>query len=623
MTNDDHTGRLEALYRERGARLATDVHWHQRRTRWVSHGRLALFIVAAALAVIGVWRPDEPRPLFLFGAGLAAAGFVAAVLYHTAVRRRLRRAQALERLQDEAIQRLHRRFDGVPGGERPEGELPAEAADLDLVGPSSLLHLLDTTGTSLGRTTLLAWLLGPAAPDEIRARQEAVRDLGPRLDLRQEVAALARTQDEPAPDLEPFLVWAEGEPWITRRPLLVWAGRLMAPVALVLIGLDILDWTRPYLWVPAIIANLVLGGLVVKWSRETFARLALGERGLGELAEVLALLSRQTFVCPRLRQLQKALATGSRSAHRQLQRLDRLVSLADLRASGMVHAPVLALTLWDIHVWVALEVWQRDTGRQARGWLEALAQVEALSALAGVHHDHPDWAFPEIVEDPDAPVVATALGHPLLPPARCVRNDVQVGPPGTFLLVTGSNMSGKSTLLRAVGANVALAQAGGVVCAETLRLPPLTLGTSFRIDDSLAEGVSYFMAELRRLKQVVDLAEAAERRALLYLFDEILLGTNVVERQIAVQRVIGHLLRCRAVGAVATHDLTLAEADGLVAACHPVHLRESFVEDGAGEGTCMTFDYRLRDGVAPTTNALALLRMVGLPLEDLAGSPDR
>ncbi len=614
MTDHDPTAHLEALYRDRGARLATDVRWHERRTRWVSHARLALFALAAALAVIGIWRPDEPRPLWLLGAGLAAAGFVAAVLHHAVVHRRLRRARALERLQDEAIARLHRRFDEVPGGAPPEAGLPPEAADLDLVGPSSLLHLLDTTGTSLGRATLQRWLLEPAAPDEIRARQEAVRDLGPRLDLRHEIAALARTQDQPTPDVEPFLVWAEGAPWITRRPWLAWAGRLLAPLVLVLIALDVLDLTRPYLWAPVVAVNLALGVMVVRWSKETFARLSLGERGLGHLAEVLALLAAQSLQSPRLRDLQQALAGGPRSAHHQLRRLDRLVSLADLRAQGMVHAPVLALTLWDIHVWVALEAWQRQAGRQVRGWLEALAEVEALAALAGAHHDHPDWVFPEIAADPDEPVDAAALGHPLLPPPRCVRNDVQVGPPGTFLLVTGSNMSGKSTLLRALGANVALAQAGGVVCAGRLRLPPLALGTSFRIDDSLAAGVSYFMAELQRLKQVVDQAEAADERAVLYLFDEILLGTNVVERQIAVQRVIGHLLGCRAVGAVATHDLTLAEADGLGGACRAVHFRESF-EDGDG-GTRMTFDYRLRDGVAPTTNALALLRMVGLPLDD-------
>jgi len=605
----------ERTYRERAARLSTDVRWHERRARWVSHGRLVLFLVAATLAVIGVWRPEEPRPLLLIGAALALAGFVAAVLHHTAVQRRLRRARALEALQGEAVARMRRELDGVPGGEQPDdAELPPQAADLDLVGPSSLMHLLDTTGTSMGRARLRSWLLSPAAPDEICARQEAVRDLAPRLDLRQEITVLGRTQDRQVPDIEPFLTWAEGAPWLLPRPWLYWGARLLAAGTIGLVLLDILDLTRPYLWAPAVVLNLVLGAIVIKRTKELFATLSLGERGLGELAEVLALLSRTTFDSPRLQELQRSLATGAHSAHRQLRRLDKLVSLADLRSSGMVHAPVLALTLWDVHVWVALERWQGELGRHVRGWLEALAEFEALSALAAQHHDHPDWAFPELTGDLDAPVTAEALGHPLLAPARCVRNDVAVGPPGSFLLVTGSNMSGKSTLLRALGANIALAQAGGVVCAEQLRLPPLELGTSFRIDDSLAEGVSYFMAELRRLKQVVDRAEAADERVLLYLFDEILLGTNVVERQIAVQRVIGHLLGCRAIGAVATHDLTLAEADGLDDACRPVHFRESFVDDGEG-GTKMTFDYRLRDGVAPTTNALALLRMVGLPMD--------
>jgi DNA mismatch repair ATPase MutS len=194
-----------------------------------------------------------------------------------------------------------------------------------------------------------------------------------------------------------------------------------------------------------------------------------------------------------------------------------------------------------------------------------------------------------------------------------VRNDVALGPPGRFLLVTGSNMSGKSTLLRAIGQNLALAFAGGPACAADLELSPFRLATSFRVRDSVAEGVSTFLAELRRLKSVVDAAQQAatdHAPAVLYLLDEILLGTNVLERQVAVQRVVGHLLKLPAIGAIATHDLSLAGADGIGPACQPVHFRESFT--GEGESPRMTFDYRLRPGLSPTTNALKLLALVGL-----------
>lgn len=245
----------------------------------------------------------------------------------------------------------------------------------------------------------------------------------------------------------------------------------------------------------------------------------------------------------------------------------------------------------------------------------ALGEVEALAALARLAHDHPDWAFPEI--DPAADrLAARALGHPLLPDDTRVPNDVTIGPRGTFLLVTGSNMSGKSTLLRAIGLNVVLAGAGAPVCATALRMPPLALGTSMRVQDSLAQGVSTFMAELQRIKAVVEAAEVERRRrqrAFLFLFDEPLQGTNSAERQVATRRIIAHLLRQGAIGAVATHDLSLAETPPLAGAAVPVHFAERIVATPVG--ATMTFDYLLHPGLATSTNALTLMELVGLNLD--------
>jgi DNA mismatch repair ATPase MutS len=241
---------------------------------------------------------------------------------------------------------------------------------------------------------------------------------------------------------------------------------------------------------------------------------------------------------------------------------------------------------------------------------------EALAALAGLAHDNPDWVFPDLSRAADS-FAARGLGHPLLPAETRVVNDVEVGPAGTFLLVTGSNMSGKSTLLRAIGVNAVLAGAGGPVCAAACRLPPVALWTSVRVQDSLERGVSYFMAELQRLKLVVD---AADRQAasggppVLYLLDEILQGTNTAERQIAARRIIAHLVARGAIGAVSTHDLALADAPELANAARAVHFTDT-IGDAAGAPT-MSFDYRLRPGVATTTNALRLMELVGLKLEE-------
>jgi DNA mismatch repair ATPase MutS len=248
--------------------------------------------------------------------------------------------------------------------------------------------------------------------------------------------------------------------------------------------------------------------------------------------------------------------------------------------------------------------------------MAAVGEIEALAALAGLAHDNPDWCVPRVARSEPPRLTARQLGHPLLAEPARVCNDVELGPPGTFLLVTGSNMSGKSTLLRAVGVNVVLAQAGGRCCAEALSLPPLALGTSVLIEDSLADGYSFFMAELRRLKEIVELAAACHaggERTLLFLLDEILRGTNASERRIAVRRVLLHLMKQGAIGAVSTHDLALAEDEALAVAGQAVHFRETVHTEG--EGPAMTFDYRIREGVATTVNALKLLDLVGLPRE--------
>jgi DNA mismatch repair ATPase MutS len=282
----------------------------------------------------------------------------------------------------------------------------------------------------------------------------------------------------------------------------------------------------------------------------------------------------------------------------------------------------------------ALENWQRSAGGKTRGWLSALAEVEAIAALASLSYDNPDWVFPDV--DPTARLLLTrGMGHPLIPPSERVDNDVEVGPSGTFLLVTGSNMSGKSTLLRAIGVNLVLAGTGAPVCAASFRVPPVTLWTSMRVQDSLERGVSYFMAELQRLKQVVDAASRrrshgptddgrdgvasyptpdGESRRFFYLLDEILQGTNTAERQIAARRIVAYLVESGALGAVSTHDLTLADAPELAAHARMVHFTETI--SSGSDGPVMTFDYRLRPGIATSTNALRLMEIVGLELGD-------
>jgi len=273
---------------------------------------------------------------------------------------------------------------------------------------------------------------------------------------------------------------------------------------------------------------------------------------------------------------------------------------------------------WDLNCAIALERWRAKGGGRLRGDLDALARLEALVALGTRAFERPHDAWPELVEDNvHMEFRAEKLGHPLIAPSKVVRNDVHVGAgAASVLLVTGSNMSGKSTLLRAVGANVVLALAGAPVRASSMRTSPFSVHTSMRVRDSLSEGVSHFFAELQRLKQVVDAADAATRdagaRPVLFLLDEILHGTNSRERHLGARAIVRHLAASKACGAVSTHDLALAalesEVPGKVA---NVHFREQVSRDSSGKET-MTFDYALLPGVVTSSNALRLMRIVGI-----------
>ncbi|HEX7117314.1 MAG TPA: MutS family DNA mismatch repair protein [Longimicrobiales bacterium] len=613
-THDDIVSR----YLARARRFAAARDRLAERSRRLSWARITVFLAALALLVRAELSADA-RGAFLAGGAALLAGFIALVAWHGRVKRALRWNEELMRINEEGPLRIARDWDRLPGADFGVADPKhAYAIDLDLFGRASLFQLVGgIVGTAPGRTTLAAWLLAPAAPAEVRERQAAVADLAPRAELRDELAVRGRLQARSRPeDVERFLEWAEGEPWLLRRPALIWAPRLLAVVNVALIVAHAAGWTAAPYWLLSVLAGLGLSWLLAGRIHGVFGRAFAREGAFRQYAELFRVLSAARFDAPRLREIQRSLTSDREPAHRRMRRLERIMELADLRRSGLFHFPVHAVTLWDFHVLFALERWQRASGRDARRWLDALGDAEALAALATLAHDHPDWSFPDVADDGPAVFDARGLGHPLIPRRARVDNDVVVGPPGTVLLVTGSNMSGKSTLLRAIGANAVLARAGGPVCAEALRMPPVQVWSSMRVQDSLSRGVSYFMAELQRLKQVVDAARVAgpEASIVLYLLDEILHGTNTAERHVAAQRVISFLVEHGAIGAVSTHDLALAEAPDLQPAIRPVHFTETVRrEDGR---MSMRFDYKLREGVATSTNALALMEMVGLGLSD-------
>ncbi|HET9449509.1 MAG TPA: DNA mismatch repair protein MutS, partial [Aggregicoccus sp.] len=480
---------------------------------------------------------------------------------------------------------------------------------LDVFGQGSLFQLMNETATRAGEEQLAAWLGAPAQAAEVAERQGAVRELAPLLPFRQELCVEAHGVARDKADPRRFIRWAEGAsllaPIAWARPV-AWVLPPLTLLAFVLGRLDVLP--RPLWW-----AGLLLQLGVVLLTRKRLGaaagELSEGERDFMRYAPLFARVEAQAFTHPALRRLQAGLGAdeGAPVSHR-LARFSRRYALVELRRNQF-HPLFNLLTLMDVHALFALQRWRTQHGAQVRRWFEALAQLEALSCLAGLAHDRPAFCFPQVTDGPPR-VVARGLGHPLLDAP--VLNDVALPGPSHALLVTGSNMSGKTTLLRALGANTVLALAGAPACAQALELTSLQVLTSMRVKDSLERGVSYFYAEVQRLKSVLDAAQAAGGRAL-FLLDEILLGTNTRERQLASREVLRLLLATGAIGGVTTHDLSLtALAEEPGSHVVNVHFRDH-LEEGQ-----MVFDYRLRQGVVDTTNALRVLRMAGIPVPDSA-----
>ncbi|HEY7215389.1 MAG TPA: hypothetical protein VIC28_12215 [Thermoanaerobaculia bacterium] len=606
----------DSTYRHRRDAFAAEERRLARISFRFSILRGLLFLAFVACLAVILVRGGSPGWEWWAGAGFWLVAFLAVLPYHDRVIQRQRRQGELRTINEEGLLRLARDWSALPVPSLPEPddvERPV-ARDLNLFGRASVAHLLGTIHTPPGKTTLASWLLHPASPEEIVERQGAVAELAPEIDLRQEIEVGVRAMEKSPPDLEPFLRWAEGEPWLLRHAGWVWLARFLAvatPVSLVAV------LATPFpLGVFLLLAttNLSLGYTFRERTHGVFDKVEAREGQFQLYAEALERIASGSYGAVGLQRLAGEVTAGDQPAHRWMELLHRRVELSEVRHSAYLYLPLQSLLCWDLHMLWLLEKWQEDAGPRVRAWLAAFGRFEALSALAGLRFDHPDWAFPTVGEGEDR-FAAQELGHPLIADERRVTNDVAVGPPGTFLLVTGSNMSGKSTLLRAIGVNAVLAQAGGPVCAVSLRLPPATLATSILVEDSLAEGVSFFMAELKRVQRIVEEADRAhaEGRVLLYLLDEVLRGTNSQERQVAIRRVLLHLLRKGAIGAISTHDLQLAEMEDLKAAMVTVHFRETLHPGGDPP---MTFDYKMRPGIATTVNALKLMELVGLRPED-------
>ena len=569
----------------REARLA-------RRYRLLAQARNALFGLTVVLALL---TDKETLPTKLKLLGVPAVFLVGLSYSRNRVNRGWLAAARTVRFYEGRLACLEGRWAGTgePGTRFLDPDHPC-ALDLDLFGTGCLFERLNTTRTRAGEETLAAWLQTPAPPQEVRDRQTAVAELRSHLDWREDLALLG-TEGPAADDLAALTAWA------TAAAVVPGAAR---PAAWVLTGLTLATFAGAWFLetgpAPLLVALLLEGGLA--WRLRTAVRdvagaLAGKAHDFRLLAAILTLLEKARFSAPRLRRLTAALRRESGPASRAVLRLTHLVDRLNL-------APVVFFLLGTTRTALAIAAWRQRWGHDLARWQAVVGEFEALLALAAYAFENPADPFPELVADGPC-FDAQGLGHPLLPPDRCVRNDLCLAGDLRLLVVSGSNMAGKRTLLRSAGVNAVLAQAGAPVRAGRLRLSPCVVGATLRVQDSLQAGRSRFYAEILRVRQLLKLAGGSA--PLLFLLDELFQGTNSHDRRVGAEAVVRSLIDAGALGLITTHDLALTEiADLLAPWAANVHFEDQF------EGGMMTFDYRLRPGVVPRSNALALMRAVGI-----------
>jgi len=585
----------EKEYQARLARWSQEEQSHDQRHRRVGNLRM---LFAAALVVLALFLRGTFVGIEVIFTGIIVGLFLSGKLHDGVLRSRetARRAVSfyqtgLDRLADKWAGK------GSPGTEFLDPRHPY-AIDLDIFGSGSVFELLNTAQTQGGRATLAQWLLHRAAGDEIRARQSAVAELRQKLDLREDLALLAGNAKAHI-ETAALIAWAGGP------PLLAPGAVRIAAFCLPLLTWGLLAIGEIKLFFLALAGQLIFARFYQKRVKKVFDLLATPARELNWLARLFRRLESEPFQTARLQELQAGWSNEGVSASDCLRRMARLLDWLDSRENFLV-ALIAPLFLSGTQFAFAIEAQRARFGNKIEDWLRRLGEMEALSSLAAYAFEHPADPFPELLpESSPARTEAEGLAHPLIPEARSVRNDLVLDSNHRLLVISGSNMSGKSTWLRTLGVNLVLAMAGGPVRARQLRLTPLPIGASIRTVDSLNDGVSRFYAEITRLRQIIQLTDQNGR--LLFLADELLNGTNSHDRRIGAAFVVKTLLERGAMGLVTTHDLALTQ---IVEEVEPVganyHFEDQFV-DGK-----MSFDYHLRPGVVEKSNALALMRSIGL-----------
>jgi len=589
----------EAYYRERARAFSAKAGELQRKENRLSLSRLLLFTGSFLLFVI-LLPVNALAAAVMLVSGLSA--FTITVVGYVRVQKQKNRYSHLTTINTLEAECLNGNFSSFPDGSCYIDREHPYSYDLDLFGQASLFQYINRTVSRPASDLLASWLTKAAAAQEIRRRQQATDELKPLTEWRQEMMTLCYENKNAGADPDALISWLNSA--------VIFKNRLQSRIIAILLSLtSVTAAVLVLLGMPAgILATAVTVNILYYLSQnrdisKLHLKVTRSSEMLNTYASAIAMAENADFQSPALKELQSVFRTGGR-ASASIKRLSQLVNRLDTRLNVLVSAPLNIFFFQDIHLCLALEKWNADFSDDVRKWIAAMAELEVLASFGNMAFNNPGWATPGLSETYFV-FEARDLGHPLLPEHQRVNNSFSLNGKGKTALITGSNMSGKSTFLRTCGINTVLALAGSVVCASHFRVSVVQVFSSMRISDSLEDNTSSFYAELKRLAAIIK--EAEKKSNLFLLLDEILRGTNSNDRYIGSVALIKQLTGYNAVSVVATHDLKLAD---LVAEM-PDRI-DNYHFDVKISGEELYFDYSLTPGICTSLNASILMKKMGI-----------
>ncbi|MFC2098151.1 hypothetical protein ACFLSP_00265 [Bacteroidota bacterium] len=593
-----------SIYQRKNEAYQLETDQIRKRTSLYSLLRLLLFVLAIFFIVIWI----KSNLVLAIISSLSSISLLLILVRHgskLATRKHLLRE--LIRINTDEIAVLDWSYEGFQDGSEFQDHDHPNTSDLDIFGPNSLFQYLNRTSISKGGDRLAGWLSNPSSAEKIHSRQAAVEELSARLDWRQDFLARGRMSEETREDFIQLQRWLEEKSGMI-------TSRFYRIILLVLPFLTLLSLILAFRWIPynipifLVLVQLGIVSLNLRQINHHHNQVSRKFNMINKFSSLIKLIEEEDFSSEYLRDLRSGLSSSGIRAGEQLNKLARLVIQFDRRLNMIMAVVLNGVLMWDIQCVSWLEKWKELNAKEVPGWFDVLGKFEALNSFANFRFNNPHTVYPEIMQE-DNMLEAEDLGHPLIPEKENIRNNLRIHHKAKFMLITGSNMAGKSTFLRTIGVNMVLANAGAPVHAAKMKWQPVRILSSMRVKDSLSNRESTFYAELKRLRMIVDVLKTGEK--VLVILDEILKGTNSRDKHFGSVMFIRQLLKEDCSGLIATHDLELSKLEEefpgqLLNYCFEVQIDdEEFI-----------FDYKLRRGVCQTLNATELMKKMGISIKD-------